>query len=257
MADIKTWCGDTRTKVKTHHLVYLEADAAKLAHAVTSVAAVVPGHYAAPDRVADILHRLGKPAVAEYVRTKLPEGARSRSGDLGEILATSFVSDFTGYKIGVFKLRWADHREMAMRGDDILGIRLDPKVTVKFLKGEVKSRATLGTATVNEARAALDASHGRPTPHALAFVADRLFETGDTALAAVVDQFQLTNRIKLNQLSHLLFTFTGSNPSKLLTANLNAYTGKVPQVAVGLRVSTHQAFIKQVFEKVIDDGNKP
>ena len=91
----------------------------------------------------------------------------------------------------------------------------------------------------------------------MAFVADRLFETGDTALASVVDQYQLKSRIKLDQLSHLLFTFTGSNPSKLLTANLNAYTGKVPQVAVGLRVPIHQAFIKQVFEKVIADGNKP
>ena len=235
----------------------MEADAAKLAHAVTSVAAVVPDHYAAPDRVADILHRLGKPAVAEYVRTKLPEGARSRSGDLGEILATSFVTDFTSYKVGVFKLRWADHREMAMRGDDILGIRLDPTVTVKFLKGEVKSRAALGKKTIDEARAALSASHGRPTPHALAFVADRLFETGDKALAAIVDQYQLSARIKLDQLSHLLFMFTGNNPSTLLTTNLTAYAGKIPQVAVGLRVSTHQAFIKQVFEKVIDNGNQP
>ena len=257
MADFEAWCGDTRIKVKTHQLIYLEADATKLTHAVTSVAAIVPGHYAAPDRVADILHRLGKPAVAEYVRTKLPEGARSRSGDLGEILATSFVTDFTSYKVGVFKLRWADHREMAMRGDDILGIRLDPTVTAKFLKGEVKSRATLGKKTIDEARAALNASHGRPTPHALAFVADRLFETGDKALAAIVDQYQLSARIKLDQLSHLLFMFTGNNPSTLLTTNLTAYTGKVPQLAVGLRVSTHQAFIKQVFEKVIDDGNKP
>lgn len=257
MADIKKWCSDTRSKVKTHQFVYLEADATKLTHAVTSVAKVIPDHYAAPNRVADILDRLGKPGVAAYVRTKLPEGARSRSGDLGEILATSFVTDFTNYKVGVFKLRWADHREMAMRGDDILGIRLDPTVTIKFLKGEVKSRATLGKQTIDEARAALDASHGRPTPHALSFVADRLFETGDTALAAVVDQFQLSDRIKLNQLSHLLFMFTGNNPSTLLTTNLSGYAGKVPQWAVGLRISTHQAFIKQVFQKVIDDGNQP
>lgn len=258
MADIKTWCGQTVTKVKKHNLVYLEADATALASTgVASVAAVVPGHYAAPDRIADILRRLGKPAVADYVQTKLPQGAKSRSGDLGEILATSYVSEFTDYSIGVFKLRWSDHREMAMRGDDILGIRLDPEVTVKFLKGEVKSRAALGKKTVDEARTALASSNGRPTPHALAFVADRLFETGETALAEVIDQFQLKSRIEINQLSHLMFMFTGNNPSNLLTANLNAYNGKIPQFAVGLRVSTHQAFIKQVFDKVITDGNKP
>jgi hypothetical protein len=257
LADIKSWCGETVTTVNSHNLIHLEANASTLASAVTSVAAAVPGHYAAPDRIADILRRLGKPAVADYVRTKLPQGPRSRSGDLGEILATSYVNDFTGYQVGVYKLRWSDHREMAMRGDDILGIRLDPTVTVKFLKGEVKSRAALSKKTVDEARTALTSSNGRPTPHALAFVADRLFETGETALAEVIDQFQLKARIDINQLSHMMFMFTGSNPSNLLTANLNAYTGKIPQFAIGLRVSSHQKFIKQVFEKVIDDGNKP
>lgn len=257
MADIKSWCGETVTKVKTHSLVYLEADATALASTgVAAVASVVPSHYAAPERVADILRRLGKPAVADYVQTKLPQGAKSRSGDLGEILATSYVSEFTGYSV-VFKLRWSDHREMAMRGDDLLGVRLDTGVTVKFLKGEVKSRAALSKKTVDEARTALASNNGRPTPHALAFVADRLFETGETALAEVIDGFQLKARIDIKQLSHLMFMFTGNNPSKLLTANLNAYSGKIPQHAVGLRVSTHQAFIKQVFDKVIADGNKP
>ena len=257
VADIKTWCSETVTKVKEHNLVYLEADPTTLASTgVASVAAIVPSHYAAPDRIADILRRLGKPAVADYVQTKLPQGAKSRSGDIGEILATSYVSEFTGYSVGVFKLRWSDHREMAMRGDDILGIRLDPGVRVKFLKGEVKSRAALAKKTVDEARTALESSNGRPTPHALAFVADRLFETGETALAEEIDQFQLRARIEINQLSHLMFTFTGNNPSALLTANLNAYNGQIPQFAVGLRVSTHQAFIKQVFDKVIADGKQ-
>ncbi|WP_311275223.1 Hachiman antiphage defense system protein HamA [Methylobacterium sp. WCS2018Hpa-22] len=257
MADIKAWCTKTVTKLKLHSLTYLEAHSHAHASAISSVAAVVPDHYAAPDRVANILRRLGKPAVADYVQTKLPQGIKSRSGDLGEILATSYVSEFTSYKVGVYKLRWSDHREMAMRGDDILGIRLDPTLTVKFLKGEVKSRATLGKKTVDEARAALNASNGRPTPHALAYVADRLFETGETALAEIIDQFQLKARINTNQVSHLMFMFTGNNPSNLLTLNLNAYSGKIRQFAVGLRVASHQDFIKQVFEKAIDDGNKP
>lgn len=257
MANIKSWCGRTDSKVKTHDLRYLEADPGLLPHAVTSVAAVVPGHYTAADRVADILRRLGKAAVAEYVETKLPQGTKSRSGDLGEILAASYITEFTGYTMGIYKLRWSDHREMAMRGDDILGIRIDPTVKVKFLKGEVKSRATLGKQTVDEARTALTSSNGRPTPHALAFVADRLFETGETALAEAIDEYQLKQRIEIKQLSHLMFMFTGNNPTNLLSTNLNAYTGTIRQIAIGLRVSTHQAFIKDVYEKVIADGHKP
>jgi hypothetical protein len=110
---------------------------------------------------------------------------------------------------------------------------------------------------VDEARKALASSKGRPAPHALAFLADRLFETGQTDLAQTIDDFQLKTRIQISQMRHLMFMFTGNNSTALLTANLTAYTGKIRQFAVGLRVSSHQAFIKQIFEKVIHDGNQP
>lgn len=163
MANIKSWCGETVTKVKTHSLVYLEADAAALVSTgVASVAAVVPGHYAAPDRIGDILRR--RSGSRRWQTISKPSCRRVQNHGRaiwGEFLAASYVSEFTGYSVGVFKLRWSDHREMAMRGDDILGIRLDPGVTVKFLKGEVKSRAALGKKTVDEARTALASSNGR------------------------------------------------------------------------------------------------
>lgn len=257
MANLNDWCKRTDSKLKAHSLIYFEADGTKLSTAVADVAAIVPGHYTAAVRFAHILDKLGKVAAAEYVATKLPTGPRSRSGDIGEILASSWVSEFTGYKIGVLKLRWRDHREMAMRGDDILAVCLDPDVEVRFLKGEVKSRASLPKKTVGEAREALLSSHGRPTPHALAFVSDRLFETGETELSDLIDKYQLKKRIKIEQLAHLMFMFTGNNPCNLLTADLEAYKGKIRQYAVGLRVIGHQDFIKQIFEKVIADGNKP
>jgi hypothetical protein len=224
---------------------------------VANVAAIVPGHYVAPSRIAHILERLGKVETAKYLATKLPAGARSRSGDIGEILASSWVSDFTGYKIGILKLRWKDHREMAMRGDDILAVCVDRDVKVRFLKGEVKSRASLDKRTVEEARTALLSSDGRPAPHALAFVSDRLFEAGETKLSDLIDTYQIRKRITINQLSHLMFMFTGNNSRKLLADDLSAYMGKIQQFAVGLRVPTHQEFIKQIFQKVIADGYKP
>ena len=257
MAKIKDWCKRTTRNVNSHKLIYFEADASQLNLAVGSVADIVPGHYASPARISSILARLGKKGVAEYVASKLPVGTKSRSGDIGEILATSFVNDFTGYKIGIMKLRWKDHREMAMRGDDILAVRIDPKMEIKFLKGEVKSRASLTKNTVDEARKALASCNGRPTPHALAFVADRLNETGNIKLSDLIDQYQLKLRIDVKQMSHMMFMFTGNNPCDLLTTNLSTYTGSINQLAIGLRMATHQTFIKQIFERVIADGNKP
>jgi hypothetical protein len=249
------WCSCTSATVNNHGLTYFEADAGKQSAAVASVAAVVPSHYAAGPRISHILNRLGKAEAAAYVAAKMPTDPKSRSGDAGEILASSFVTGFTPYTIGVLKLRWKDHREMAMRGDDILAVCPDPALKIKFLKGEVKSRTNLAKKTVDEARKALAASHGRPTPHALSFFSDRLFETGKTALSDLIDD-QLKGRITTTQMFHLMFMFTGNNPSKLLADNLTAYAGKISQHAVGLRVTNHQAFIKQIFEKATADGIK-
>ena len=79
-----------------HSMTYLEPAPGRLPDGVASVAAILPSHYASPDRVAAILGRLGKPEAAEYVRSKMPKEARSRSGDAGEILASRFVEETTG-----------------------------------------------------------------------------------------------------------------------------------------------------------------
>ena len=145
---------------------------------------------------------------------------------------------------------------MAMRGDDILAIRADPVLAVRFLKGEVKSRAALAAKSVADARDALSSNHGRPTPHALAFLSDRLSETGHKALSDLIDD-QLRQRIKKAQISHLLFVFTGTDPRRALAADLAAYTDTIPQHAVGLRVLAHQDFVKQIFDRADRDALDP
>lgn len=140
---------------------------------------------------------------------------------------------------------------MSMRGEDVLAFNLGPKgVGLSILKAEVKSRAGMRAAVVDEARAALCANSGLPSPHAIAFVADRANEGGDTVLGDALDKAQLKDGIRASQVSHMLFTFSGNDPMKLLKTNLQAYVGPVPQHYVGLLVEAHQEFIKAVFEAV-------
>lgn len=106
------------------------------------------------------------------------------------------------------------------------------------------------TAVIDEARAALCANSGLPSPHALAFVADRLNQAGDTFLGDALDKAQLKDGIRVSQVSHMLFTFSGNDPLKLLKTNLQSYAGPVPQHYVGLRVDRHQDFIKAVFAAI-------
>lgn len=245
------WCVETETTVSTHKLHRLDAQSPKIAHAVTVVADAVPGFYAFPSRLADLLNKLGKPAAAAYLATKLPASKAIRSGDLGEILCNAYVLESTKFNLGIKRLRWKDHREMSMRGEDVLAFNIDPKGALFILKAEVKSRAAMTTKVIGDARDALSYNSGLPSPHAICFVADRLDENGDALLRDALDKAQLLGGIKQHQVTHMLFTFSGGNPSNLLTKNLNGYSGSVSQQYVALTINKHQEFIKSVFETVL------
>lgn len=250
MIKFTEWCDEIETSVPLRKLHRLTANPAKLAHATAGIAGTLPEYYAAPSRIADLLKKLGKPAVAKYVAEKLPTTKSIKSGDLAEILCNAYVLESTTFTRGIKRLRWKDHRNMSMRGEDVLAFRFDAKGRLYVLKAEVKSRAAMSTTVIGEARKALSANAELPSPHAISFVADRLSEAGDLALKDALDNVQLKVGFDTSQVTHMLFTFSGNDSSELLDTNLTAYSGKVSQHFVGLRVPTHQNFIKDVFESV-------
>lgn len=256
MVKYKTWCVTTVLAVgKGHALTTLSAVPTKLELGIKATAKIVPTHYASAERLSGLLKRLGKPKVAAYIQSKLPKTKNIRSGDLGEILAASYVNELTSFGFVLNRLRWKDHRNMAMRGDDVLGIRKGSSGNAEFLKGEVKSSVALTAATVTKARGALKANNNRPSAHALSFVADRLHDQGQKALADLIDDAQLKAQIPLNRVSHMLFTFSGNDGSKMLRDDLVAYKGTVKQHSVALVIQgAHQKFIKDVYQCVIENG---
>ena len=178
-----------------------------------------------------------------------------RSGDVGEAIAADYIEEYTSFEVPIKKLRWRDHREMAMRGDDIIGIMVQPGgQTVKFLKAEAKSVMSLSSATLAGARKELDTNLGLPTPHALAFVIDRIRENGNQQLSDLLEKVQLKDGIKISQVEHLLFTFTESNPNGLQRSDLQNYTGRIRQSSVGFKVQpgTHQDLISKVYEGILN-----
>lgn len=250
------WCDEDEQILGDHEICILTARATELRIGRNAIAAVVPTHYASEERISELLVRLGKPGAATFIRNKLPEGPKIRSGDLGEILATEYVSEQTEFEVPIKRLRWKDHREMAMRGDDLIGFRLPiAREPIKFLKCETKSRANLRTLVLEEARDALDNNRGLPSPHALSYVADRTREAGDVNLANQIDEAQFRDGIKRRQVRHMLFVFCGSNPRNLLQTSLRHYGGRIDQIYVGLQVERHQRFIKRVYAKVISDAD--
>lgn len=256
MVQFDTWCQTANNDVGAHPLILLTSDPRRVRRGVAATAAIVPAHYASEERVAAILRRLGKPAAAEFIEGKLPTNKSIRSGDLGEILATEWILAQGRYQVPIKRLRWKDHRNMAMRGDDVIGIYQDPQTnSLHFLKTEAKSRGTLSAAVLADARAGLDKDGGLPSAHALSFIADRLAETDDEALADAILDAQLKHGIQAQSVRHLTFTFSGNDPRPHLTRALQAYTGGVAQSSVGLRIEGHAAFVAAVYDLVIANAN--
>ena len=139
----------------------------------------VLSHYVNDDEIAEFVEALGYSGAAQCIRELLPEAAIGRSGDLGEILAGEFVEGRLGYKVPVRRLRGKDHREMAMRGEDVIGVAFDERERLKLLKGEAKSARRFSRATVEEARTRLEERHGRPSAHFPIFIARQLVTSED------------------------------------------------------------------------------
>jgi len=83
-----------------------------------ALAETVRSHYERLERIAEDVSRLGFETAAEILRAELPQTAKARSGDLGEILATELVEEEIGLRVPVRRLRYKDGRNMALRGDD-------------------------------------------------------------------------------------------------------------------------------------------
>lgn len=257
MPQFNDWCRSVDELVGNHFRRVMTAHAVNLPMGIQATAAIVPGHYASEEQVARALARLGKPASAELILGKLPTTKAIRSGDLGEIYATEWIDAHSGgYRAPIKRLRWKDHRNMAMRGDDVIGILQDAQtLRLHFLKTEAKSRATLTAQVLTEARASLDKNGGLPSAHALSFISARLLELNNLPLADAIDDALLKHGIPVQNVRHLLFTFSGNAPDTLLTASLQAYPGPINQWGVGLRVEGHTSFISAVYDRVIANAN--
>lgn len=194
---------------------------------------------------ADILARLGYSRAAKYLENKLPTEIKTQSGDLGEILATEYVRECAGYDVPINRLRYKDDRDLAMRGDDFIGVRrVDNRVQV--LKGEAKSRAQLSVSVVKEACDSLTRHASRPNPSSVAFVASRLREEGRDDEADVIETLMEVS-IADRDLEHMVFTLSGNDPAAALAAHAQA---KIRRRLTGMHVFDHQRFIQDVYGSV-------
>jgi hypothetical protein len=154
--------------------IFTEVDGSRIL-CLDDLRAAARTHYVSIETHAKRLAAHGAAKTAQLLKEQLPTGKKGRSGDLGEILAIEVAEQHLDYQIPIRRLRWKDGREMALRVADIVGIARGNDKRLRLLKGESKSRATLGKSVVGAAAAALDAEAGRPRS------APRLVRRGEVA----------------------------------------------------------------------------
>lgn len=236
------------TKVKLSDLpakvVVLETSATQVEMA-KALAPKIREHYLTEK----ILQKWGYTKIAAYVAQKTPVTKVGRSGDLGEILATEYINSgsIPPYEVPINRLRWKDSRELPMRGEDVVGFAFD-QTPILFLKAEAKSRKVLTAKVVAAARAALEKNSGLPLPHTLSFIVERLYEMDQDDRAQQIEEFVGRKLPATLQVAHLIFTFSGNDPSGLLKQDAKN-AGAFVYYAVGLRIEQHQELIKSVYDE--------
>jgi hypothetical protein len=218
----------------------------------------VRSHYDKLEQIAEDVKRLGFPGASAILNECLPRTPKARSGDMGEIIATEFIEDYTGFRIPVRRLRYKDGREMALRGDDFLGVAEDEDDGLLFLKGESKSGQAVSNTVVARARERLSADDGRPTPISLLFVADRLLESEDeedNALGRRIRDEIALKTVAPQRITHGLFALSGNTPDAILEADLQLADGAHNHLSIGFYVEGHQAFIAEIYEEASDLGD--
>lgn len=259
MALFDSWCILDEEKDKRKRLWTLVEKNGGREEIQLDLAEIMRSHYQRLERIAEDVDRLGYAAAARILKAVLPQGRKARSGDLGEILATELVEEKTGFNVPIRRLRYKDGREMALRGDDFIGVGFDGDDRLWLLKGESKSRKQLGKTTITEARAALNRHHGRCTPDSLLFVADRLLDSDDAddqALGRMIRDEVGLEALRPSRIDHMIFTLSGNGVPQALVDDWSAASAGRNHYVVNVHVDDHADFIKSMYDEVQIHGDE-
>lgn len=253
------WCRVQKQQVRRRYLWTLTEKSGAREDIRSDLVQTIRSHYARLERIADDVERLGYAKAAIILKSMLPQGSRARSGEIGEILAIELVEEQAGFNVPVRRLRYKDGREMALRGDDFIGVAFDEDDQLRLLKGESKSRRNLNRTTITQARTSLDRDHGRCTPESLLFVANYLLDSADEddqKLGRMIRDEVGLKALRPDRIDHMLFTLSGNGVPQALMDDWQAVSASRTHYVVNLHVEDHGDFVEAMYGEVQDLGDE-
>ena len=95
------WCDSTKEQEqRKYYWIYVEKDGGR-DDIRDDLAEIIRSHYDRLERIVEDVSRLGYKVAAKILSEAMPQTSRSRSGDLGEILATELVEEEIGLRVPV------------------------------------------------------------------------------------------------------------------------------------------------------------
>jgi hypothetical protein len=223
--------------------LYSERPGARSA-GLSALKVLLPAHFVGE---ATVVRAGGYTKAAAIIANSLPTNKKTQSGDLGELLATEYLNSETSFTVPIKKLRWKSDRQMAMHGNDVIGVDATVK-PVRVLKGECKSRGTFSSGVADDAVANLDKHDGRPNPSTLAFITKRLYEENRDEEAKVFQDLQCAGAIAARNVTHMIFALSGNDPAKHLANAPKSKHRGIKRENAAILIGDHGAFITAVYK---------
>ena len=206
-------------------------------------------HHADPQklqRIRKTIQSLGVDA-RESQQSPYPQADKTRKGNFAEVVLAEYIKACTTAQLPVYRLRYNPNVEQAMKGDDVLMFDLDSD-PVRIIVGESKFRGTPSEQAVTDILDGLKKSHNAGLPISLAFVVDRLFESGQNDLAEKLNGFTsmyLENKLTIDYIGLLLSNRNASN-------HVNKHTtGELHNLLmISLSVNSPETLVSTAFDKL-------
>jgi hypothetical protein len=171
------------TVTKKHRKLSENGDLRK--KAIDAIASWIITHHVSDHKISLLKRKtliLKKYDFDKYVETQhlLPTVDKTMKGNIAEIILVEYLKESTSYTPFIYKLRYNTNVEQSMKGDDVL--LFNPvNVYEKVIYGESKYRSEPLKKAITDAVANLEKS--KKLPVSIGFVADRLYDIGEGAIA--------------------------------------------------------------------------
>lgn len=185
-----TYSTDTHTNSNVPHRE-LRIDDSGMVTMTTQLRSVLIKHHASAEMLKRMKRQREQLALLGYQTSvkkikRFPTADRTQKGNLAEVFLAEYITAVPHMSLPLYRLRYNPNIEQSMKGDDVLVFDFESE-PVRIIVGEAKYRATPSKKAVTDIVEGLFKSHQAQIPVSLQFVADRLFEAGNSDLGQKVE----------------------------------------------------------------------